>query len=196
MMNEPAATPAAARVHPTAIVEDGAVVGPDTAVWHRGHVREGARIGAGCSLGFAVYVDTGVVIGDRCRVQNHVSIYQGVTLEDDVFVGPQATFTNDRFPRASSPSWTIVPTRVGRGASIGANATVVCGVVIGAHAMVGAGAVVTTDVPAHALVLGTPARIHGWVCVCGHPLARRGQPIPDRCGHCGRPAVPAMGDDA
>jgi len=196
MTDPTSAAVTAARVHPTAIVEDGAVVGPGTAIWHRGHVRDGARIGADCSLGFAVYVDTGVVVGDRCRIQNHVSVYQGVTLEDDVFVGPQATFTNDRFPRAAASEWTVVPTRVRRGASIGANATIVCGVVIGAHAMVGAGAVVTADVPAHALVLGSPARLHGWVCVCGHTLARRGERLPDRCGHCGDLIVPTMEVDA
>lgn len=196
MTAQPVRGGAEARVHATAIVEEGAVVGAGTAIWHRGHVRAGARIGADCSLGFAVYVDTGVVIGDRCRIQNHVSVYDGVTLEDDVFVGPQATFTNDRFPRAGSTSWRVVPTRVRRGASIGANATIVCGVEIGSYATVGAGAVVTADVPAFALVLGNPARLYGWVCVCGHTLARRGEPLPERCPGCRRVAVPAMEVDA
>lgn len=176
----------AVRVHPTAIVEEGAEVGAGTSIWHRGHVRAGSRIGADCTLGFAVFVDTGAVVGDRCKIQNHVSVYQGVTLEDEVFVGPHATFTNDRFPRAVSQDWHVVPTRVCRGASIGANATIVCGVEIGAHAMVGAGAVVTADVPRHGLVLGAPARLRGWICRCGRPLARLGEDLVDRCGHCGR----------
>jgi UDP-2-acetamido-3-amino-2,3-dideoxy-glucuronate N-acetyltransferase len=173
-------------VHPTAIVEPGARLGPGTRVWHRGHVRTGARIGAGCSLGFAVFVDGGVVMGDRCRVQNHVSVYDGVTLGDEVFVGPQATFTNDRYPRALGEAWEVVPTVVEHGATIGANATIVCGVTIGAHAMVGAGAVVTHDVPPHGLVLGTPARLRGWVCACGRPLAMGDAPVPDRCPGCDR----------
>jgi UDP-2-acetamido-3-amino-2,3-dideoxy-glucuronate N-acetyltransferase len=177
--------PAAPEIHPTAIVEDGAVVGGGTTIWHRSHVRAGSRIGERCKIGFAVYVDTGVRIGDRCKVQNHVSLYQGVTLDDDVFVGPGATFTNDLHPRADAAAWDVVPTLVGGGASVGANATVVCGVEIGSRAMVGAGAVVTQDVPPHGLVVGTPARLWGWVCWNGHPLARVDEPIPERCARCG-----------
>jgi UDP-2-acetamido-3-amino-2,3-dideoxy-glucuronate N-acetyltransferase len=172
-------------VHPTAIVEDGAVVGGGTRIWHRSHLRAGSRIGSGCTIGFAVYVDTGVVIGDRCKIQNHVSVYQGVVLGEDVFVGPGATFTNDLYPRANARTWEVVPTHVGRGASVGANATIVCGVEIGEWSMVGAGSVVTTDVPAHGLVTGAAARLRGWVCACGRPLARVGEAIPDRCAHCG-----------
>jgi len=173
-------------IHPTAIVEDDAVVGSGTRIWHRSHVRAGSRIGADCTIGFAVYVDTGVTIGDRCKIQNHVSVYRGVVLEDDVFVGPSATFTNDLHPRAGTSDWRVVPTRVRRGGSIGANATIVCGVKLGAWSMVGAGAVVTSDVPAHGLVLGTPARLRGWVCECGRPLARLGEQMPVACTHCGR----------
>jgi UDP-2-acetamido-3-amino-2,3-dideoxy-glucuronate N-acetyltransferase len=173
-------------IHPTAVVEDGAVVGGGTYIWHRSHIRSGARIGAGCTIGFSVYVDAGAVIGDRCKIQNHVSVYRGVVLEDDVFVGPAATFTNDRYPRAGSGDWDIVPTSVRRGASIGANATIVCGVDLGAWSMVGAGAVVTQDVPAHGLVVGTPARLRAWVCSCGHPLAAVGEDLRRRCAHCGR----------
>jgi acetyltransferase-like isoleucine patch superfamily enzyme len=173
-------------VHPSAIVEDGAAVGSGTRIWHRCHVRSGSTIGRDCSIGFAVYVDTEVVIGDRCKIQNHVSVYRGVVLEDDVFVGPGATFTNDRYPRADAAAWTVVPTTVCRGASIGANATIVCGVEIGARAMIGAGAVLTGDAPPHALMLGAPARLHGWVCTCGRPIARLGETPPERCPACDR----------
>ncbi len=172
-------------VHPTAIVEEGAIVGRGTRIWHGSHLRAGSRIGSGCTIGFAVYVDTGVVIGDRCKIQNHVSVYRGVILGDDVFVGPGATFTNDLYPRANATSWQVVPTQVRRGASVGANATIVCGVEVGERSMVGAGSVVATDVPAYGLVTGAAAQLRGWVCTCGRPLARLGEAIPDRCAHCG-----------
>lgn len=172
-------------VHPTAIVEDGAELGDDTHVWHHVHVRSGARIGQGCMLGKGVYVDTGVVIGDGCRIQNNVSVYAGVTLEDEVFVGPSAVFTNDRLPRATVRDWEVVPTIVRRGASVGANATIVCGNEIGAAAMIAAGAVVTRDVPDHALVMGNPARRVGWVCDCGRIVSREAKRPDDlRCERC------------
>ncbi len=173
-------------IHPTAIVEDGAIIGRGTRIWHRSHVRAGSSIGADCSIGFAVFVDVGVVIGDRCKIQNHVSIYRGVVLEDEVFVGPAVSFTNDRYPRAASTEWDAMPTVIRRGASVGANATIVCGVEVGGWAMIGAGAIVTSDVPKHGLVTGSPAELRGWVCVCGHPLMRLGEAVPDRCAHCGR----------
>jgi UDP-2-acetamido-3-amino-2,3-dideoxy-glucuronate N-acetyltransferase len=173
-------------VHPSAIVEDGASVGAGTRIWHTSHIRSGSAIGADCTIGFSVYVDTEVVVGDRCKIQNHVSLYRGVVLADDVFVGPSATFTNDLYPRAASQTWQVVPTRVGSGASIGANATIVCGVEIGAWSMVGAGSVVTRDVRPHALVSGAPARLRGWVCTCGHRLARADESIPPGCDSCGR----------
>jgi acetyltransferase-like isoleucine patch superfamily enzyme len=179
-------------VHQTAIVEDGAVLGDGVRVWHRAHVRAGSRIGAGSSLGFCAFVDEGVRIGARCKIQNHVSVYHGVTLEDDVFVGPHAVFTNDRYPRANAEDWDVVPTAVRRGASIGANATIVCGVELGRWSMVGAGSLVTRDVPAFALVLGSPAMVHGWVCRCGRPLARLGERAPDSCRHCGRRRPPEV----
>jgi UDP-2-acetamido-3-amino-2,3-dideoxy-glucuronate N-acetyltransferase len=179
---------AGAAIHPTAVVEAGARVGDGTCIWHRSHVRDGARIGAGCTIGFSVYVDAGAVIGDRCKIQNHVSVYRGVVLDDDVFVGPVATFTNDRYPRAGPAEWEVVPTRVRRGASIGAHATIVCGVELGAWSMIAAGAVVTHDVPAHGLVMGTPARVRAWVCRCGLPLAAAGDERPDRCPRCGMEA--------
>lgn len=177
-------------MHPTAIVEDGVTLGPGTKVWHHCHLRAGASVGAGCVLGKNVFVDAGVAIGSGVKVQNNVSVYAGVTLADDVFVGPSAVFTNDMFPRARAADWKIVRTHVGRGASIGANATIVCGNDVGAYAMVGAGSVVTRAVEPHALVLGNPAQQKGWVCHCGEVVARgaNNSPAPDaRCAACGRP---------
>jgi UDP-2-acetamido-3-amino-2,3-dideoxy-glucuronate N-acetyltransferase len=171
-------------VHPTAIVEDGAAVGPGTRIWHRAHVRSGSVIGNDCSLGFSVYVDEGAKIGDRCKIQNHVSVFNGVNLESDILVGPSVTFTNDLFPRAQNEGWEITDTLVRRGASLGANSTIVCGVTIGEWAMVGAGAVVTTDVPSNALVVGNPARQIGWVCSCGNRLGSMDEPLAN-CTQCG-----------
>lgn len=172
-----------ARIHPTAIVEDGARIGGGTSVWHRSHVRADSDIGQDCSLGFSVYVDTEVKIGNRCRIQNHVSIYRGVVLEDEVLVGPSAVFTNDLYPRAQSPGWEVVPTLVKRGATIGANATIVCGTQIGEWAMVGAGSVVISDVLPNALIVGNPARQVGWVCSCGNRLGtiESPEPVCKRC---------------
>jgi acetyltransferase-like isoleucine patch superfamily enzyme len=170
-------------VHPTAIVEDNAEIGDRTKVWHRSHVRAGSVIGDDCSLGFAVYVDEGAVIGSRCKIQNHVSVFKGVTIEDDVLVGPSVTFTNDLYPRAQD-DWRITDTLIGRGASLGANSTIVCGVVVGPWAMVGAGSVVVDDVPANALVVGNPAKQIGWVCSCGNRLGSADAPISD-CDRCG-----------
>lgn len=161
-----------ATVHSTALVEDGATVGSQTAIWHHSHVRASASVGTGCTLGKNVYVDAGVTIGDRCKIQNNVSVYQGVTIGNDVFVGPSATFTNDKVPRAFNTEWKIVQTNVEDGASIGANATIVCGVTVGRYAMVAAGATVTKDVAGHQLVAGNPAHHLGWVCRCGHLVTR------------------------
>jgi UDP-2-acetamido-3-amino-2,3-dideoxy-glucuronate N-acetyltransferase len=161
-----------ARIHPTAEVERGAVVGKDTVIWRHAHVMKGARIGSRCMLGQGCFVGNGARIGDGCRIQNHVSVYGGIELDDDVFVGPSAVFTNVRRPRAAFPKKPAYETtRVGRGATIGANATIVSGVTIGMRAFVGAGAVVTSDVPDHALVLGTPATIRGWICACGTTIS-------------------------
>jgi UDP-2-acetamido-3-amino-2,3-dideoxy-glucuronate N-acetyltransferase len=158
-------------VHPSAVVDPGVVLGAGCKVWHFCHVTAGARIGDGVVLGQNVYVGGGVVVGSRCRVANNVSLYDGVTLADDVFVGPSAVFTNVKTPRAFiSRKAEYLPTHVGRGATIGANATVVCGHTLGPYCLVGAGAVVTRDVAAHALVLGAPARRRAWVCVCGVTL--------------------------
>jgi acetyltransferase-like isoleucine patch superfamily enzyme len=184
---------AAPQIHASALVEAGAVVGSGTRVWHRSHVREGSRIGRNCTLGFAVYVDTGVVVGDGCKIQNHVSLFRGVVLDDDVFVGPSVTFTNDRYPRARADDWPVHQTRVDRGASIGANATIVCGTHIGEWAMIAAGAIVTTDVPPYALIVGSPGRRRSWVCRCGQPLSDVGNPFLEcpRCGPVAEPRVDA-----
>jgi UDP-2-acetamido-3-amino-2,3-dideoxy-glucuronate N-acetyltransferase len=154
------------------VVEDGAQIGEDTRIWHFAHVRDGSSIGARCTIGKDVFVDAGAVIGDDCKVQNGVSVYSGVTLCDRVFVGPAAVFTNDLRPRAKSTDWQLVATLVRAGASIGANATIVCGNTIGEAAMVAAGAVVTRDVEDHELVMGNPARHAGWVCDCGQVVSR------------------------
>lgn len=173
--------------HVTAVIEDGADIGAGTRVWHHAHVRSGARVGARCNLGKNVYIDDGAALGDGVKVQNNVSVYAGVVIGDDVFVGPSCVFTNDRYPRAFATDWEIVPTHVARGASLGANATIVCGVTIGELAMVGSGAVVTHDVAAHQLVVGNPARPHGWVCACGRVVSRVPDVRPEvvQCDDCG-----------
>ncbi len=158
-------------IHSTAIVDAGARIGDDTRIWHWTHICAGAVIGRDCSFGQNVFVGNQVVIGDNVRVQNNVSIYDGVTLEDDVFCGPSMVFTNVVNPRAHvSRKHEYKPTLVRRGASIGANATIVCGHEIGEYAFIGAGAVVTRDVPAYALVVGSPGRRIGWMCRCGTRL--------------------------
>ena len=150
-------------VHETAIVDSSAEIGIGTKIWVNVQIREGVRIGANCIVSKDVYIDHSVMVGNRCKIQNGVSIYHGVTLEDDVFVGPNAVFTNDLYPRAFNSAWECVPTLVKRGASIGANATVVCGVTLGEYSMIGAGSVVTKDVPSFALAAGNPARVIGRV---------------------------------
>lgn len=173
-------------VHETAVVEPGSRVGQGTRIWHHAHVRAGAVVGMNCNLGKNVYVDDGVVIGDHVKVQNNVSVYRGVEIEDDVLIGPSAVFTNDRFPRARHESWKVVPTLVRQGASIGANATIVCGVELGCWSVVGAGAVVTRSVADHELVVGNPARRAGWMCRCGHVASKeRLRPDDCRCQQCG-----------
>ena len=170
-------------VHPTSFVDDDVIIGEGTKVWHFCHIQSGARIGKKCSLGQNVNVSNNVVMGDGCKLQNNVSLYEGVELEDYVFCGPSCVFTNDLTPRAKYPKGhagykkTVIKT----GASIGANATIVCGHTVGEWALIGAGAVVTSNVPAHALMLGVPARRKGWACECGELL-----PESLVCAKCGR----------
>jgi UDP-2-acetamido-3-amino-2,3-dideoxy-glucuronate N-acetyltransferase len=166
----------APHVHPTAIVDEGAVIGAETRVWHFVHVSSGARIGARCSLGQNVFVGRGVRIGDGVKIQNNVSVYEGVEVEDDVFLGPSCVFTNVNEPRAFvERKAEYRATRVRRGASVGANATIVCGHEVGEYAFVAAGAVVTRDVLPHELVAGVPARRLGWVSRVGRRLQGEGE---------------------
>ena len=170
-------------VHESAYVDDGATIGAGTRVWHFCHVLSGAVIGARCSLGQNVVVMSGTRIGENVKIQNNVSIYEGVELEDDVFCGPSMVFTNVMNPRSHvSRKREYRRTLVQRGASIGANATVVCGSTLGAYAFVGAGAVVATDVPAYALMVGVPARRIGWMCQCGERLPDSGTGTCAACG--------------
>ena len=175
-------------IHPSAIVDDGAVLGEGTRVWHFAHVSAGARIGEGCSLGQGVYVGNDVTIGRNVKIQNNVSVYDAVTLEDDVFCGPSMVFTNVHNPRSAVPRKAEYRrTLVRRGATLGANCTVVCGTTIGEHAFVGAGAVVSRDVPAYAVVVGVPARRIGW-------MSRHGERLELPATGSGEAACPATGE--
>lgn len=185
-----------AYIHPTAEVSPEASIGGHTRIWRAVQVREGAVIGENCTLSKGVYIDAHVKIGSNVKIQNHVSVFEGVTLEDGVFVGPHVCFTNDLFPRAITrdgklkgpADWTVTPTLVKYGASLGAGSIIRCGVTIGSFALIAAGAVVTHDVPPHALVLGNPARQRGYVCYCARPLtAVREEPgrLLGICPECG-----------
>lgn len=173
-------------IHPTADVSVTASIGTGTRVWHQAQIREQARIGVNCVISKGVYIDAGVVVGNNVKVQNYVSIFHGVTIEDGVFVGPHVCFTNDLRPRAINPDgtpkgvddWVVSETLVCRGAAIGANSTIVCGIRIGQWTMVGAGSTVTRDVPDYGLVLGNPARLRGFVCPCGAQLVTPATHIP------------------
>jgi acetyltransferase-like isoleucine patch superfamily enzyme len=180
-----------ARIHATADIEDGVSIGEGTSIWHRAQVRTGARIGRECIVGRDAFIDQGVSLGNRVKIQNGALVYHGVTVADGVFIGPGAILTNDRNPRATTSAgdlaraadWAVSPIHLAEGSSIGAGAIVVAGCDVGRFAMVGAGAIVTHDVPAHALVAGNPARVLGWVCACGRRLH-------DATGH----AAPATRD--
>jgi UDP-2-acetamido-3-amino-2,3-dideoxy-glucuronate N-acetyltransferase len=190
-------------IHPSAEVEPGAEIGTGTRIWRQTHIRAHAHIGEQCNIGKGVYVESHVRIGSRVKIQNHASLFEGVTIEDGVFIGPHVCFTNDLYPRAITPDgklksgddWAITPTLVKYGASIGAGAVIVCGVVIGEFALVGAGSIVTKDVAPYTLVMGNPARPRGYVCRCARPLAvqtRDGQLV-GWCEHCAREYVVGSG---
>jgi acetyltransferase-like isoleucine patch superfamily enzyme len=164
-------------------VSNKANIGEDTSIWHQAQVREGAVIGTNCIIGKGVYIDAGVSIGNNVKIQNYVSVYHGVTLEDGVFIGPHVCFTNDLRPRAVNPDgtlkaaddWVLSETHIGRGAALGANSTIRCGISIGKWVMIGAGSVVTRDIPDYGLAWGNPARLHGFVCPCGEQVRLAGE---------------------
>ncbi len=185
----------AVRIHPTAEVAENAQIGEGTSIWHQCQIRPGVKIGQNCNLGKGVYVDADVSIGDNVKVQNYVSVFHGVTLEDGVFIGPHVCFTNDMRPRAinrdgslkAADDWQVSETLVRRGAAIGANSTIRCGVTIGEWAMIGSGSVITRDVPDYGLVYGNPARLHGFVCPCGAQLKKEKvteSSVIARCSEC------------
>lgn len=159
------------RIHPSATIDPSAHIGDGSLVWVNVQVRENAEIGKRCVLSKDVYIDCNVSIGDECKIQNSVSVYDGVTIESKVFVGPNASFTNDKVPRAFNTNWEITKTMVKQGASLGANCTVICGIVIGEYAMVAAGSVVTKDVPPYTLVAGNPARVVAKIDKAGNKIS-------------------------
>ncbi|SFH69266.1 acyltransferase [Planctomicrobium piriforme] len=178
-----------AYIHPSSYVDDGVELGAGTRIWHFSHILKGVKIGDRCNIGQNVVIGPDVEIGSGVKIQNNVSVYRGVTLEDEVFCGPSMVFTNILTPRAGFPRnrpEDDLRTVVKKGASLGANCTIVCGVTIGSYALIGAGTVVTKDVPAHGLVYGNPGRHRGWACHCGIVLETLGSPDHFGCPDCGR----------
>lgn len=173
-------------LHESSYTDEGVTIGDDTKIWHFCHIQKGAVIGERCILGQNVNISNNVKIGNDVKIQNNVSIYEGVEIEDGVFCGPSCVFTNDLNPRANFPKGkaNYVKTLVKKGATIGANATIVCGHTIGSYAMISAGAVVTKDVPDYALMVGVPARQKGWVCECGNLLGNN-----NYCNKCGKKLI-------
>ena len=187
------------QAHETAVIDEGASIGAGTKIWHFSHIMPGAALGERCNIGQNVVVSPGVVLGANVKVQNNVSIYEGVTCDDDVFLGPSCVFTNITNPRSAvNRRGQYARTHVGRGASIGANATIVCGHDIGPYAFIGAGAVVTKNVPAYALVVGNPARQIGWMSAHGHRLKfdQNGRAICPESGEAYRLTQDAAGQPA
>ncbi|MDR2459792.1 MAG: Gfo/Idh/MocA family oxidoreductase [Deltaproteobacteria bacterium] len=186
---EPIETGHSSSIHPTAIVDSGAILGPGCRIWHFTHILEGSVLGSGCNVGQNVVIGPRVKIGNNCKIQNNVSVYEGVELEDEVFCGPSMVFTNVINPRAFIRRMQeMLPTKVCRGASIGANATIVCGHTLGEYSFIAAGATVTSDVPAYALMKGTPARRSAWMCRCGTKL-----PLDLKCPSCGQKYLESKG---
>jgi acetyltransferase-like isoleucine patch superfamily enzyme len=184
------------RIHPTADVSPKATIGDTTSIWHQAQVREDVTIGQNCIIGKGVYIDAGVDIGNNVKIQNYVSVYHGVTLEDGVFVGPHVCFTNDLRPRAINPDgslkaaddWILSLTHIRKGAALGANSTIRCGVTVGVWAMLGSGSVVTKDIPDYGLAWGNPAQLHGFVCSCGtrlEKITQNSETVVAGCPSCG-----------
>lgn len=176
-------------IHDTAEVSENAVLGASCKIWHHAQIREYAHLGDWCSIGKGVYIDSGVKIGNRVKIQNGVTVYKGVIIDDDVILGPNCTFTNDPYPRAFPADWEILPTYLRQGCSVGANATIICGVTIGEYALVGAGAVLTNDTMPHAMMVGNPARFRCFVCKCGRELRQiiyKIDAIEFKCSNCGK----------
>jgi len=173
-------------IHETATVEKGSVIGDGTKIWHYAHVRKGAVVGKNCNVGHCAYIGTGVKIGDRVKIGNKASVFQGIEIENEAFIGPHVVFTNDNRPR-SVGDWKLIKTYVKKGASIGSNSTILCGITLGENCMVGAGSVVTDDVPEHGLVYGNPARLMEFVCSCGGTLKavrKAGNAVVMVCSEC------------
>jgi acetyltransferase-like isoleucine patch superfamily enzyme len=159
-------------IHQSAEVSGNVKIGDGSKIWHQSQIRENSVIGKNCVIGKGVYIDHGVIIGNNVKIQNYVSVYNGVIVEDDVLLAPNCTFTNDLYPRAFRDDWKVTPTLIKRGASIGANSTILCGITIGEYSMIGIGSTVTHDSLPHSLMVGNPARLKNFVCKCGSELKK------------------------